>query len=84
LSREFDGEQLRREREELSETVAALAQKFDVPTRAREAAGSARAEVQQVWGRALRSPYLLPAAAGIGAVVALAASSGILRRHPSR
>jgi hypothetical protein len=84
LSREFDGEQLRREREELSETVAALADKFDVPARAREAADSARADLQQAWGRALRSPYLLPTAAGIGAAVALAASSGILRRHPSR
>jgi hypothetical protein len=62
-------DQLVTERDELSRTVAALADRLDVGSRARDAVRSARGSGVHLWQRALASPLVVPAAAVLGAAV---------------
>jgi hypothetical protein len=67
-------DQILAEREELSRTVQALAERFDVPARARAAAGDARASGARAWDQAVRSDYFVPVAAVAGSALALLAA----------
>ncbi len=74
-------ERLLTEREELSRTVQALAERFDVGARARTAAGNARESSVRAWDQAVRSDLFVPVAAAAGALVALVGAAAWLRRH---
>jgi hypothetical protein len=62
-------DQLVTERDELSRTVAALADRLDVGARARDAVRSARGSGAQLGRRVLGSPMVIPAAAALGAAL---------------
>ena len=69
------------EREELSRTVQALAERFDIPARARSAAGDVRGRVVGGWDRMVRSNLFIPAVAAIGAALALLGATTWWRRR---
>ncbi len=69
---------LQAERDDLGRTVQALAERFDVGTRARSAARSARSSGMQAFDRTVRSEFFVPAAAGLGALLALAGGAIVL------
>ena len=74
-------DQLLAEREELSRTVQALAERFDIGARARAATGDARASGVRAWDQAVRSDYFVPVAAAAGAALALLAALVWSRRN---
>jgi hypothetical protein len=69
------------EREELSRTVQALAERFDIPARTRSAAGDMRGRVASGWDRTVRSNLFIPAVAAIGGALALLIAAGWWRRR---
>lgn len=72
-------EQVAMRREDLSQTVAALADKFDVRARSREAVGDLRTAA----GRQLQPDRLLGLVAVAGAVAAAISVIAYVRRRPS-
>jgi hypothetical protein len=69
--------QLLVERDELSRTVAELADRFDVGRGMRESGARMRA-------RALHSPLFIPMAAAVGAMLALALGAAVRSRSRAR
>jgi hypothetical protein len=77
-------EELVAEREELSRTVQALADRFNVGARAREVAGDVRARGARGWDQVVRSKPFVPVAAVVGAGLALFGTAMIRRRESRR
>jgi hypothetical protein len=74
-------EQLVAEREELSRTVQALVDRFDLSARARNAAEDVRGRGVKAWDNAVRSGLFVPTAAVAGAAVALVGAAVWRRGH---
>ena len=79
-------DQLVTERDELSRTVAALADRLDVGARARDAVRSARGSGAQLGQRVLASPMVIPAAAALGVAIvwAVLRTVGLIGRGQPR
>jgi hypothetical protein len=69
------------EREELSRTVQALAERFDIPARARSTAGDVRDRVVSGFDRTVGSNLFVPTAAAIGGALALLVATIWWRRR---
>jgi hypothetical protein len=76
--------QLTAEREELSRTVQALADRFDVSARARTVAGNVRERGAAGWNQVVRSNLFVPVAAAVGAGLALVGTAAWRRRERRR
>jgi hypothetical protein len=76
--------QLVAEREELSRTVQALADRFDVGARARSVAGNVRGRGARGWDQVVRSKPFVPVAAVVGAGLTLLGTAMVRRQETRR
>ncbi len=76
-------DQLTAERDELSRTVQALAERFDVGARARSVADNVRDRGVAGWDEVVRSKLFVPVAAVVGAALALVGAAAWRRRDRS-